>query len=99
LSNGIRSSPILNKAASMKYQKEIKNSRLSNVEETPSNMKVVTKKKVDYVVGASKRKIYDINNDEGSAEKKIHKSLKENSKLIITPALLKRKEWEIKEKI
>ena len=60
---------------------------------------MVTKKKVDYLVGASKRKIYDINNDEGSAEKKIHKSLKENSKLIITPALLKRKEWEIKEKI
>ena len=97
MNNGIRSSPILNKAASIKYQKEIKNSRLSNVEETPANKRVVTKKKVDYLVGASKRKIYDINNDESSAEKKIHKSLKENPKPIITPVLRKQKEREIKE--
>ena len=83
MSNGIRSSPILKKAASIKYQKEIKNSRLSHVEETPSNKRVVTIKKVDYLVGASKRKIYDVNNDEGSAEKRIHKSLKENPKPII----------------
>ena len=97
MSNGIRSSPILNKAASLKYQKEIKNSRLSNIEETPANKRVVNKKKVDYLVGASKRKIYDVNNDEGSAEKRIHKSLKENPKPIITPALRKQKEREIKE--
>jgi len=97
LSNGIRSSPILNKAASIKYQKEIKNSRLSNIEETPANKRVVNKKKVDYLVGASKRKIYDVNNDEGSAEKRIHKSLKENPKPIITPALRKQKEREVKE--
>jgi len=97
LSNGIRSSPILNKAASLKYQKEIKNSRLSNIEETPANKRVVNKKKVDYLVGASKRKIYDVNNDEGSAEKRIHKSLKENPKPIITPTLRKQKEREIKE--
>ena len=58
---------------------------------------MVTKKKVDYLVGASKRKIYDVNNDEGSAEKRIHKSLKENPKSIITPALRKQKEREIKE--
>ena len=67
----------------MKYQKELKYSRLSNIEETPVNKRVVNKKKVDYLVGASKRKIYDVNNDEGSAEKRIHKSLKENPKPII----------------
>jgi len=97
LSNGIRSSPILNKVASIKYQKEIKNSHFSNVEETPSNNKVITKKKVDYLVGASKCKIYDVNNEESSAEKRIHKSLKENPKPIITPALRKQKERGIKE--
>ena len=97
MSNGIRSSPILNKAASIKYQKEIKNSRLSNIEETPANRRVVNKKKVDYLVGASKRKIYDVNNDEGSAEKRIHKSLKVNPKPIITSALRKQKEREVKE--
>ena len=83
MSNGIRSSPILDKAASIKYQKEIKNTHLSNVEETPSNEMVVSKKKVDYYVGVSKRKIYDVNKDEGSVEKRIHKSLKENPKPII----------------
>ena len=97
MNNGIRSSPILNKAASIKYQKEIKNSSLSNIEETPVNKRLVNKKKVDYLVGASKRKIYDVNNDEGSAEKRIHKSLKENPKPIITPTLRKQKEREIKE--
>ena len=97
MSNGIRSSPILNKAASIKYQKEIKNSRLSNIEETHANKRVVNKKKVDYLVGASKRKIYDVNNDEGSAEKRIHKSLKENPKPIIIPALRKQKEQGIRE--
>lgn len=58
---------------------------------------MINEKEVDYLVGATKCKFRNDNKDERNADKRIHKTLKDNPKFIIIPSLRKQREREMEE--
>ena len=112
---GRRSTPIVNKIASIKYQQSSANDYFHEEIEDQEKSYELSEDEIeeedindlenddliqdenDYLVAAFKRKRDNIGKDhKGNQEKKIHKSLRDNPWLIVTPALRKKKENELK---
>ena len=107
---GRRSTPIVNKIASIKYQQssandyfheeiedqeksyELSEDEIEEEEINDLNDNDLIQDENDYLVAAFKRKCDNISKDhKGNQEKKIHESLRDNPRPIVTPAFRKKK--------
>ncbi|KAG4084962.1 hypothetical protein H8356DRAFT_1062634 [Neocallimastix lanati (nom. inval.)] len=100
IERGSRSSPIVNKTASLKYHQESINKEFSNIKEILDSENF---KNSNHLIAAmtrnSKRKSDQVDSiTHESGRKRSHRSLKDNPITILTPALRKKQEEEMTSK-